>query len=217
MPSSFSLSRIGAITLVTGLAAGGAMASYTLGEARFGDDVGVIGSSSYASFTGNADAVGSAPAAATDCSGCRDSYDIVYLDHPQRTRTGVRVNRRGIGGSGDGAYVVAYRDVDEAAPPDALGAARPALAQSAVADARQARMAEQADRMARARSQVARAVADTAAMHDMAAAPSPGRTPQMAEIVIRRGAAPAMPAAVKRVPAPTAPPLAVAARAGAAD
>jgi hypothetical protein len=191
MASRFTFGRITAFALVAGLAAGGATASYTLSRANF-DPAGGGDAGSFTRFSGNADATVTAYDAASRCPGCRDSYDLVYLDDPRRTRAGVRVGR----GDRDAADRLQAREYAESLdrPPPETGwgdrspieseraAPRFAAAPSPEEIARAQETAARDERMAQAARQIARTVVQTANMqapvtiHRPAPPPEPAPT-----------------------------------------
>lgn len=179
MKTRFTFGRIAAFALVAGLAAGGATASYTLSKARLGGVGGGGGggggdSESYARFAGNGDATAARRDAPNRCPGCRDSYDMVYLNDPRRTRDSVRVGR----GDPVGGLVPDEPDYAESPhlpPPETgwgdrhpveIGNARFVAAPSSEDMARARRAAERAAQMALAARQIERSVVQTETMHD---------------------------------------------------
>lgn len=172
MASRFTFGRITALALVAGLVAGGATASYTLSRADFdrpgsGGDAG-----SYTRFSGNADATATARRTASRCPGCRDSYDMVYLNSPERTRDNVRVGRGDYGGAAGNEREYA-ESLDRPPPETGWGDKRPLNPDrarptaSSPEELARAELAAQSDaRMAQFAHQIARTVVQTATMND---------------------------------------------------
>lgn len=176
MASRFTFGRITAFALLAGLAAGAATASYTLSRANFAGTGGDTGADSYARFSGNVDAAGAARNGASRCPGCRDSYDMVYLDDPRRTRSKVRVGRGDpVGGlaSDDVEYA---ESLDRPPPETGWGVKRqreaerprtPSLGPFSYEDTTLAQQAAERDaRMGSAARQIERTVVQTATMND---------------------------------------------------
>ena len=162
MVLQMSLRRFAAAALVAGLATGAGMSAYTMANARLGDDLGVTdGSDSYLRYAGNenASALAIMPAAATRCADCRDSYDVVYLNDPER-------NRDDTWAASDGDYVLA--SADNWSPPAETGwgsdDSADQIDQAARLEASRQAVAESRQRMDAVRRQVERSVTETAAM-----------------------------------------------------
>ncbi|TXC74044.1 hypothetical protein FSZ31_04805 [Sphingorhabdus soli] len=190
MASRFTFGRITAIGLVAGLVAGGATASFTLSRANFdrpgsGGDQG-----SFTRFSGNADATGGGIDMANRCPGCRDSYDMVYLNDPRRTRSDVRVGRgdRVVGGAPEAAEY--SESLDRPPPETGWGDKRPLESPRAAPRfstvptpeeiARAEETAARDERMAQAARQIARTVVQTQGMQNPVTIHRPAPPPEPA-------------------------------------
>ncbi len=189
MASRFTFGRITAIGLVAGLVAGGATATYTLSRANFDRPGSANDAGSYTRFTGNADATATAYDAASRCPGCRDSYDMVYLDDPRRTRSDVRVGRGDRVAGGVPEEVEYSESLDRPPPETGWGDKRPIESPRVAPRFSTAPTPEETaardERMAQAARQIARTVVQTANMQEPVTIhrpapppePAPARTP----------------------------------------
>lgn len=189
MASRFTFGRITAFALVAGLLAGGATASYTLSRANF-TMAGETGSSeSFTRYSGNADATGGGTDMVSRCPGCRDSYDMVYLESPGRTRDNVRVGRGDYGGMTGNEREYA-ESLDQPPPETGWGDKRPRESEregprfSTVPTpddiARAQETAARDERMAQAARQIARTVVQTQGMQNPVTIHRPAPPPEPA-------------------------------------